>query len=307
MTIIADSGPLVTYGPDIPANSNPEAAPCLFFQGMGLLDPRAVYTYNPGQNFGAPTFGFIDGSYIVCDQVPSAISAVNIAASQSPGAGAINLVSVSGAGITTGVTITRGDTGQFATGLLAIDLAMTGVAFGQAQTIRIWDPTKGVARAVRITSGGNDTGIVFTVNGFDIYGFPMSENITGANATTASGKKAFKYISSVTHTGSVATTVSVGTSDIYGFGLADDTLIYADIVWNNTFATALTTPFGAGSAFVFADTTNPATKTTGDVRGTINVGTASPSDGTRRLQIIITPSVARLSQGTTGLFGVTQV
>jgi hypothetical protein len=306
MTIIADSGPLVTFGPDFPANSNPEAGPCLFYQGMGILDPRTAYTYYPGQNFGAPMYGFCAGTYLLCDQVPSTIATANIAALQSPGAGAIVLVSTSGAGITAGVTINRADTNTPVTGLLAIDGVMSGVAFGQAGTVKLWDPTKAVSRAVQISSGGNDTGITFTVNGFDVYGFPMSENITGASGAAASGKKAFKYISSITHTGSIAAAVSVGTTDIYGFGLAADTLIYTDIVWNNLFSTTVTVPFSSGSGYVFADTTSPATKTTGDVRGTINIGTAVPSNNSRRLQIFITPSVARLSQGTTGLFGVTQ-
>ena len=39
--------------------------------------------------------------------------------------------------------------------------------------------------------------------GYDIYGFPMSEAITANGASTVSGKKAFKYIQSVTPVGTV--------------------------------------------------------------------------------------------------------
>ena len=307
MTIVAESGPLITFA-DVPAGSNPEQGPSLFYQGSGILDPRALFTYQPGQDFGDNTYGFLDGSYMLVDQVPSAISAVNIAASQSPAAGAITLVSASGAGITVGASVTRGDTGVVVTGLLAIDVVMAPVTFGSAGSLKVWDPTKAISRNLRFVSGGNDSGITFTVTGFDVYGFPMTETITGANAGTASGKKAFKYISTITHTGSVATTLTIGTGDVFGFGLAADTLIYTNIVWNNTFAASTTTPFGTASAFVFADTTSPATATTGDVRGTIFVGTANPSNGTLRLQIIITPSVSRLTNANlnVGLFGVTQ-
>src|SRR5262249_54376301 len=150
--------------------------------------------YVNGQNMGKPAY-FHPGNYgLACiDQIPSLLADNNIAASQSPGSTSpLTLVSASGAGITISTSITRGDTGAAVTGLLAIDTAMAGLGFGAAATWNAWDPTKAVARNVRITSGGNDTGITFTVSGYDVYGFPMSEAITGANAGIASGKKAFK-------------------------------------------------------------------------------------------------------------------
>jgi hypothetical protein len=53
---------------------------------------------------------------------------------------------------------------------------------------------------------------------------------------------------------------------------------------------------------VVADTTDPATTTTGDVRGTVDFTTAS--NGTRRFTVMmIRPS----DKSNTGLFGVTQV
>jgi len=300
MSITPFSGPVVTFNeqntPGQVANLNPESGPSPFLMGTMLLDPRVPFTYHPGQDFGSPTYGFIDGSYVVVDAAPSQMQTNNIAASQSPGAGAITLVSVSGAGITVGTSIARSDTGATVTGLLAIDGAMGSVSFGQSATIKSWDPTKAVSRNVRITSGGNDSGITFTVTGFDVYGYPMVETITGANAGTASGKKAFKYIRSVTHTGTVAGTVQIGTGDVFGFGLRTDAFFYADIFWNSAFVTSST-------GFLVADTTSPATAVTGDVRGTYAVQSAS--DGTKKLQIAITVSVANVSS-TIGLFGQTQ-
>lgn len=304
MSITALSGPIVAFSENgltgQSANLNPDAGPSLFLFGASLLDPRPAYTYQPGQDFGQSTAGFVDGSYVVVDQAPSTISAVNLAASQSPAAGAITLVSATGAGITAGVSIVRGDTRATVTGLLAIDGAMGFVTFGQSKSVQIWDPTKAISRNVRLTSGGNDSGITFTVSGYDVYGFPMSETITGANAGVASGKKAFKYISGVTHTGSVAGTLTIGTGDVYGLGLRATDFFYTDIYWNGAFITAST-------GFTVADITSPATKTTGDVRGTY--GVQSASDGTKKLQVAITASVASLANANpiVGLFGVTQV
>lgn len=303
MTITALTGPIIASGENPggypSANGNPEHGPSLFIYGSGMLDPRAPFTYNNGQAFGAPMYGFITGRYVLVDQAPSTISAVNVAASQSPGAGAITLVSATGAGITAGVSIVRADTGATVTGLLAIDGAMAPVTFGQAATVHVWDPTKAVSRNVRLTSGGNDSGITFTVSGYDIYGYPMTETITGANAGVAAGAKAFKYLSGVTHTGSVATTLTIGTGDVYGFPLRVDRFAYAGVAWNSANITANT-------GFVAAVTTSPATATTGDVRGTY--ATQSASDGTKQLQMFVTPSVANLSGSslTIGLFGVTQ-
>lgn len=297
MAISAFSGPVISIGQPGAFDYNGDAAPSLFYQGVGLLDPRTPYTYQNGQRDGQATLAFLSGAYVTVDQAPSTLAVANIAASQSPAAGAITLVSVTGAGITAGVSLATATNGTV-TGLLAIDAAMAPVTFGQNATVQVWNPATGIARNVRITSGGNDTGITFTVIGYDIYGYPMTETITGASAGVASGKKAFKYISSVTHTGSVASTMSIGTGDVFGFGLKVSDFFYADIFWNGALITATT-------GFLAADATSPATATTGDVRGTYAVQSAS--DGTKKLQIIVTPSVANLNAGTTGLFGVTQV
>src|SRR5258707_915484 len=100
-------------------------------------------------------------------------SATNIAASQSPAAGAIVL---NGSAVTSGVA------------------------------------TLDAARRVIVTSGGNDSAITFTVVGTNRGGNPLSETITGGNIAAASTTQDFKTVSSVTHTGTVAGTVTVGTN-----------------------------------------------------------------------------------------------
>ena len=102
---------------------------------------------------------------------PSAASAVSVCASQSPGAGAITLNG---------------------------SLVSVGVA------------TIGAAQFITLVSGGNDTGITFTVTGTDADGNAQTEAITGASAGTATGTKFFKTVTGITHTGSVATTLTSG-------------------------------------------------------------------------------------------------
>jgi hypothetical protein len=150
---------------------------------------------------------------------------------------------------------------------------------------------------VQLVSGGNDTGINFTVNGYDIYGFPMTQTLAGGNGAAVNTTKAFKFVTSVTHTGSVATTLTIGTTNIVGFPMRVDTIGYLAMSYNASLITANT-------GFVLADTTSPATAATGDVRGTYTLQSAA--DGVKRFQAFITPSVANLGTNT-GLFGVAQV
>ena len=304
MTITALTGPILACRENptgTAPNANPQIGPSMFDQGISLMDTRLPFTYLEGAGEQVKCYGFIGGSYVVIDAVPSAIADNNIAASQSPAAAALTLVSVTGAGITAGVSVFSPTTSAVVTGLLAIDGAFGALASGTSGTINIYDPTKAISRAVRITSGGNDSGITFLVVGYDLYGYKMSEAITGANAGIATGKKAFKYIQSITPSGAAAGTVKVGTADIIGLPLRSDFFAYIEVCYNNTWITANT-------GYVAAVTTT-ATTTTGDVRGTYALQSAS--DGTKRLQLFTTPSAAIMINTTnsstfTGPYGVTQ-
>jgi hypothetical protein len=90
----------------------------------------------------------------------------------------------------------------------------------------------------------------------------------------------------------------VGTADIFGIGLLSTNWGCIDVTWNNQSITANT-------GYTVADQTSPATSTTGDVRGTYAVQSAS--DGTKRLTIYASPSLTGItSNPTTGLFGQPQ-
>lgn len=300
----AFKGPLIVYGTRAPLGSggseNPALAPSLFWGGASVFDPRAGYNQT---KMGA--IGISGGEGAVLNQVPSALAVANIAASQSPAAAAIALVTASGAGITVlaAATTVWASGNVIPVGTLAIDSAPALVSFGLPSvsngftTISMYDPTKTVARNIRITSGGNDSGITFTVSGYDLYGYPQTETITGANAGIAAGKKAFKFVTSVVQSAAVASTMSVGTGDVFGFPMLTSFWGDQTVIWNNT-------NIAVNTGYLAADTTSPATSTTGDVRGTYAVQT-NPSDGTRRLMMYVNSSVNNIALGNVGLFGVT--
>lgn len=305
MTVSAFEGPLVSYGsrnaPGQGGSNNADLGPSAFYGGSGFVDPRGGYNVT---KYGLYMLG--GGESAVINQVPSAISAVNIAAAQAATAGtALTLVSSSGSGITvlSAATVVPPSQNSVPSGALAIDGVPAIINFGLTQLssgkskVSAYDPTKMIARNVRITSAGNDSAGTFLVSGYDVYGYPQTEQITGANASVASGKKAFKFIVSVTPAGTISgSNVSVGTGDLYGFPMLSSFWGDVDILWNSAWITANT-------GYTAADTTSPATNTTGDVRGTY--GVQSASDGTKRLMIFCSPSLNNIALGTVGMFGQT--
>lgn len=138
------------------------------------------------------------------------------------------------------------------------------------------DPRQALARALVVTcNSASGTGGNFVVVGYDVYGMAMSESIAivPGSSVTAYGKKAFKYIVSVTPDFTDAGfTYSIGTSDIFGFNLREDYCEDTEIWW----AAGLN---AATTGFTAAVATTPATTTTGDVRGTILVSAFGTGSG----------------------------
>jgi hypothetical protein len=132
------------------------------------------------------------------------------------------------------------------------------------------DPRQALARGVSITcSSASGTGGNVVVSGWDVYGQAMTETIAIAPGTalTAYGKKAFKFIKSVTPAFTDATyNYSVGTSDVFGFNLYARRWELTSTAWASGFVTG-GTGFLAGTA--------PAS---GDVRGTFQ--TSAQGGGT---------------------------
>lgn len=247
MGITANKGPIITFGQSLFGDANAMAGPNMWYQGDALLDPRNYLTYQPGQADDQPTFGWMSTTSMpIIDQVPSALSATNIANAATPSSGtALVLVSSSGGGITVGCKIVNALTGAAVTGLLGIDVnsatnPANPVVCGQGSgndaggPVNLYNPAFSISRCLVITTTADDTGGSYTIKGYDIYGFPMTQTVTGVNNTTVNTTKAFKYIASVTPNGTInSTTVSVGTTDIYGMPLRVDRLPYSVIWWGS--------------------------------------------------------------------------
>lgn len=321
MSIEAKAGPVLRWGQMPPAAAgfpppdyNSDRAPQGDDLGSGLIDPRFGYRiggwFNPsnalGQGVPNPQaiITLMASELVAVDQVPSAIAVNNIAAAANVVNGTpMTLVAASGAGITVmSSALVIPQTGLIVpTGNLAIDLLPGLVSFGTTGAIACVDPTHNIARAVAITGAVSATGGTFLVAGLDLYGQPQTEAIVaGAGAVTTNGKKGWKFIASVTPQFTDAHNYSVGTADIYEFPYRIDFFPYATVGWNNAI-------IAASTGFVAADATSPATSATGSVRGTYAVQSAS--DGTKRLQMFLSLSVAALAAVTptnfVSIFGVT--
>lgn len=318
MTKSALTGPLITYGTRNPPGTggsgyvNADLAPNVFFGGNAILDPRVGYNQT---RFGCIGWGCGNGIPIL-DQAPSQLAANNICTSSTVTNGAMTLAAAS-----TGITVLSAPLTVWAsgnavpTGALVIDgnpglvsFGIPSVATGNT-TISIYDPTTMVARALRVVStSGGDSGTVL-ISGYDVYGYSMTWNATITANGTTTGTKVFKFVTSAVVTGTI-TGGTVGTTDIIGFPMRTDSYLYAqNVIWiasagGVAAASGQTTPFGTASAFTYA-VTSTASSTTGDVRGTINLGTANPSNGTNVLQMELLLSVKNCNS-ISGLVGVTQ-
>lgn len=167
--------------------------------------------------------------------------------------------------------------------------------------VNLWNPQALVARVVAITAAAGASGtVVFTIRGYDIYGFPMIETITAAANTQTLGKKAFKYIKSVTPGTSDAQNYSVDTTDLMGFPLRSD--FFGDVLINYS-ASLNPAIITANTGYVASVQTTP-TATTGDVRGTYTLQTAAATN-TNRLMIRQTPEPYNVATDA-GLTGAAQ-
>lgn len=238
-------------------------------QGPNAFNVVPTSGENPTSQAGCGPLGRIAFRSIT----PAALATANIAALQAPTNGTA-LTLAAGAGVTLGV---------------APD--------GSQATVYQFDQP----RAVSLTSTSNLSGFNVLITGYDEYGAKMSALLAGPNNNTVNTLKAFASVLSAVPQGTNAGTMSVGSSDIFGlpFRMIDAGYIVS-AKWNNTLAA------NAGT-FVAADTANPATSSTGDVRGTFAQAGAA-SNGVRRLVIAMHldgtqcgPSATR-----TNALGVTQ-
>lgn len=164
------------------------------------------------------------------------------------------------------------------------------------QTVMVLDVPRNVTAAIN-TAVGN---ITVLVTGYDQYYQPMTELLSIAAAgTTATGKKAWKYIYSIALTSDAddsAKAINVGFGTL--LGLPYKLAAKSDLL-SMFFDDTLDVP----SAVAVAVTTDPATNITGDVRGTVAVATVGNMNGTKTYKgwmHVADPNTA------VGLRGVTQ-
>jgi len=168
------------------------------------------------------------------------------------------------------------------------------------------------AGAAVVTTAGTPTGLTYTlgvapvtatISGYDYYGQVMTQAITTSSSisTAVNTTKAFYQISSVAVSAGTGTALTVGTTDILGLPVrVIDAGYVVHAGWNNALAD------NAGT-FVAADTTSPATSTTGDVRGTF-LPASTATNGSRRLVMTIAVPAIAVGPNSTrvGALGVTQ-
>ena len=174
------------------------------------------------------------------------------------------------------------------------------------------NPPEALARCVSVTGTAGAAAQLVAVRGYDVFNFPLTETINFAGGvSTAYGKKAFKYVASITPP-TAGGTISAGWGDTFGLHVRSDKWEYTNLFYNGTF---LTTSAG----WLAGDKTNPATGITGDVRGTLQVSTngagtaiAAPAatNGVIRLMIATTVPLYNNLAGTPSnaapMYGVTQ-
>lgn len=117
-------------------------------------------------------------------------------------------------------TNTRASTNLYST---IISVSISGAATGAITVGHSGTATLDLARRIIITSGGDDTGITFALAGTDWNNNPISETITGVNASAASSVLSYLTVTSIRTSAAAASTLIVGTN-----GVADSQWVRLD-------------------------------------------------------------------------------
>lgn len=129
---------------------------------------------------------------------------------------------------------------RLAAAVAAGTVTLTGSLYSSATGIATLDQP----RRVLFTSAGNDSGITFTVSGTDWNNMPVSEILTGANATTTYTAYDFKTVTSVVASGASAGNVSIGTNAV-----ASSRPVFLDLYADSS--TYIQTDTGGSSAITY--------------------------------------------------------
>lgn len=321
MTVTAYTGPIIQFGVTLTSTSgdgifgidaehNEQRAPTVADLGDAMMDPRSAYAYQPGSGVTAKTFAFFNNQGVV-DYIPITLNASAFVSASvvSTGVTTYTLNAASSSGGTFSTTIIAPETGKATGTLLAIDSTAAFLSVGQQGTISLWNPGAGTGRNITIKLSSNLDGGSFSISGRDMYGYKITETIA-AGSTNLAGKKAFKYVSSITNTTTPTSTgVSIGFGDLYGVPLyAPYAGLNLQVALNSSVLISAVVPLSTTNFVAALPSTATATSTNGDVRGTFASTTAS--NGVQRLQLVLTPAASAIaaitSTNVAPLFGATQ-
>ena len=187
------------------------------------------------------------------------------------------------------------------TGWLGQPVPTAAAPYLAAGAAGMLDPTQSLMRGWGIFAAAGATGSTVTAAGWDVYGQPQTETLTISAGTTVYGKKTFKYFNTFTPAFTDAGhNYNIGTSDTYGFAVRTDRWEYTNIFYAGAFV-------ASAPGWLAADLTNPATATTGDVRGTFQLLTArgngtgaglAAANGSNRLALFLSMPLYNTIQST---------
>lgn len=258
MTQSAWQGPGLFYGVQPSADANAARGPSAFDQGHMLLDPRAGLAYAGGDSWR----GWMGSNEVIAiDQIPATVNATVIAPVQTS-TGSFTLATASAGAVNVGASVVNLNTGASVTGLIILDSGGTALTYPSGGPGSVWNPGNNLARNVTVTLGATMTsGMTVTIQGYDVYGTPMTETITcSGSGTLTVGQKAWKYISLATGSSSV-NGAQIGVGSLCGLPIRADNVGYCNIRSDASAVTAITPAV-----------TTP-TATSGDARGTFIMGT----------------------------------
>jgi hypothetical protein len=192
-----------------------------------------------------------------------------------------------------------GNAGPFTTAVAPYGFVANAVVpFSQGGLGLFLNPPEALARCISLVSTATAAAPI-TIRGYDIFGYPLTETLTENAITPVYGKKAWKYIASVTVTNTDTHAVSIGIGDTFGFHARTDKWEYTNEFYNGAFI--------ASSVGWTAGVITTPTGTTGDVRGTVQVsgnGFGTPitggaaTDGVKRLMLAMTVPLYNNLNGT---------
>lgn len=241
--------------------------------------------FRPGQWLVVGGVANAAGSRSLIAQVISSPSATAIQVSPSPATGLANIPI--GQANLWGSTLLP-PASSFGPSAPTANAAAAGGAL-EAGLARVYNPREMLSRNISVQGSAAVSNYSCLVSGWDVWGAPMTEVITSASDTTFQGKKAFKYISSITQ----GVSQVAGTTLAYGIGDKVGLPIRADY-WEELYATWNGVAMANFSGFTAAVVT-PATSTTGDIRGTLQLSTSIVTGGlATAMSIVATNGTGRI-------------